>query len=98
MPQGTDIQIIEYHNGKPMHFYDGLQECASNFHCHTELIKGLIYTGQAFPYLEENITFDIHPSSNCHIERNRDNSTVSGKPTRYYKFDIVKDEEKGERV
>ncbi len=97
MPQRTDIQIIEYHNGKPMHFYDGLQECASNFHCHTELIKGLIYTGQAFPYLEENITFDIHPSSNCHIERNRD--AAGGSPTRYYKFDIVKDNlEKGERV
>lgn len=83
-----DIQIIEYHNGKPMHFYVGLQECASNFHCHTELIKGLIFTGQAFPYLEEKITFDIHPSSNCHIERNRD-----PKHSRYYRFDIVRDDE-----
>ena len=68
---GIDIQIIEYHNGKPMHFYDGLQECATAFHCHTELIKGLIFTGQAFPYLEESITFDIHPSCNCRIVRRK---------------------------
>ncbi len=86
---GIDIQIIEYHNGKPMHFYDGLQECATAFHCHTELIKGLIYTGQAFPYLEESITFDIHPSCNCRIVRRKKKKDAEVKSTRYYTFDII---------
>lgn len=105
---GIDIQIIEYHNGKPMHFYDGLQECATAFHCHTELIKGLIFTGQAFPYLEESITFDIHPSCNCRIVRSRkeqlhqkntnSNNNSSKKSTRYYTFDIIgNDDEKVEK-
>lgn len=92
MARGVDVQIIEYHNGKPMHIHDGLQECATNFHCHTELIKGLIFTGQAFPYLDGNITFDIHPECKCHIER-RPRSLC--KATRYYMFDIV-DDSRGE--
>lgn len=86
MARGQDVPVIEYHNGKPMHYYDGIRECAANFHCHVELIKGLIFTGQAFPYLEEKITFDIHPSSHYHIERNRD-----AEGNRYYCFNVVKD-------
>lgn len=98
---GIDIQIIEYHNGKPMHFYDGLQECATAFHCHTELIKGLIFTGQAFPYLEESITFDIHPSCNCRIVRRKKKKDAEVvKSTRYYTFDIIgnNEDEKVEKV
>ena len=92
MPRGVDIQIIEYHNGEPMHYYDGILECASTLHCSPELIKGLIFTGQAFPYLEEKVTFDIHAECKCHIER-RPRSLC--KATRYYMFDIV-DDSKGE--
>ncbi len=92
MPQATkDISIIEYHNGKPMHCYDGLQECASNFHCHVELIKGLIFTGQPFPYFEDNITFDLHPDCRCRIER-RERSLCKG--PRYYLFDVIEDSKK----
>ncbi len=91
MPQVRDISIIEYHNGKPMHFYDGLQECATNFHCHTELIKGLIFTGQAFPYLDGNITFDIHPECKCHIERR---ARALCKGPRFYMFDVIEDSKK----
>ena len=94
MARGVDVQIIEYHNGKPMHIHDGLQECATNFHCHTELIKGLIFTGQSFPYLDGNITFDIHPECKCHIER-RPRSLC--KATRYYMFDIIEDRKGEER-
>ncbi len=91
MAKGQDIQIIEYRNGKPMHIY-GLQECASNYHCHTELIKGLIYTGQAFPYSTESITFDIHPKSPYHIEEAQMNQNKRDK-SRYYMYDIVKDKD-----
>lgn len=93
---GQDICIIEYHNGKPMHQYDGLQECASNFHCHTELIKGLIYTGQAFPYLEENITFDFAPQCKYDVKRREQTSSRSAS-TRYYLFDVVRTDDKPRR-
>lgn len=96
-----DIRVIEFHNGKPMHSYDGLQECATAFHCHMELIKGLIYTGQPFPYLEGSITFDIHPACNCRIVRGRAEPSTDGngrkKARKYYTFDIVSNnDEEGE--
>ena len=93
MPQVRDISIIEYHNGKPMHCYDGLQECASNFHCHIELIKGLIFTGNPFPYSDENITFDIHPSCRYRVERKPQEQC---RGPRYYMYDLIEEKQNEE--
>lgn len=81
------IRIIEYRNGRPMHLYDGLEECCTIYHCHQNLIKALLYTGHPFPYLDENITFDLAPSCHIHIERKPHDTAHS----RYYTFDIVPD-------
>lgn len=89
MSSRIDIHIIEYKDGKPQHLYYGLNECAEAFHCHTELIKALIYTGNPFPYIEENITFDIAPSCHVHVVR----GSSRPKCTRYYSFDIVPDDD-----
>lgn len=88
MSNRIDIRIIEYKDGKPRHLYYGLRECADQFHCHSELIKALIYTGNPFPYLDENITFDIAPSCHVHVERTH----LSPTATRYYSFEVVPDE------
>lgn len=62
------IEVIEFRNGKATHLYYGIEETAYAFHCSPELIKGLIYTGQPFPYENDVVTFDLAPYCNYHIE------------------------------
>lgn len=79
-----------------MHMYDGIQECCNAFHCHSELIKALIYTGHPFPYIDEQVTFDIAPGCPMHIEKKRDGAKNDLK--RWFIYDIVPDNREGART
>lgn len=81
------IDVIEFRNGKATHLYYGIEATAYAFHCSPELIKGLIYTGQPFPYENDIVTFDLAPNCKYHIEPKNTSD-------RKYAYKVCEDENK----